>query len=306
MTTSTTSARELSARLSDLLRDERGALAEFLLALADFDRLRLWVDLGYSSLFDYLHRELGMSKGAAFYRLTAAQVIQRHPAVVEPLRDGRLCLTTIVELSKVLTAENLEDVLPRFFHLSKREAQEVRVELRPEPSVPARTIVTPVRSSPADLGFAPSGDLRQPAVHPANHLDANSATQAQEGPPPAERSRMTVEPKTAEESRLHITVPRRLLRKLELGAGRSADRREAEVPVPGAQRPRRATGPWPRVDGTVHARGLPALRPRGGGGVTPTATRRRPVLDPVADPRRTSHHAGRAPASGLVKAGRAG
>lgn len=58
-------------------------MADFLVALADFDRKRLWVELGYSSLFHFLHRELGMSKGAAHYRKTAAELIQRVPEVVE-------------------------------------------------------------------------------------------------------------------------------------------------------------------------------------------------------------------------------
>ena len=32
-------------------------MADFLLALADFDRKRLWRELGHTSLFYYLHRE---------------------------------------------------------------------------------------------------------------------------------------------------------------------------------------------------------------------------------------------------------
>lgn len=70
-----TSARDLSARLADLLRRERHALAEFLVALADFDRRRLWLDLGHASLFNFLHRELGLSKGAAYYRKAAAELV---------------------------------------------------------------------------------------------------------------------------------------------------------------------------------------------------------------------------------------
>ena len=84
-----TNARELFSRLAELLQKERHALAAFLIALADFDRVRGWVDLGHNSLFNYLHRELGVSRGAAYYRATAAELIQRHPEVVEPLRDGR-------------------------------------------------------------------------------------------------------------------------------------------------------------------------------------------------------------------------
>jgi hypothetical protein len=85
-------ARALAAGLAELLSREHAALAEFLLALADFDRRRLWVDLGYSSLFYFLHRELGLSKGASCYRKAAVDLIQKVPAALEPIRDGRLCL----------------------------------------------------------------------------------------------------------------------------------------------------------------------------------------------------------------------
>jgi hypothetical protein len=65
-------ARALTENLATLLRRENGALAEFLVALADFDRRRLWVELGHASLFAFLHRELRLSKAAAQYRKVAA------------------------------------------------------------------------------------------------------------------------------------------------------------------------------------------------------------------------------------------
>jgi hypothetical protein len=37
----------------------------------------------------------------------------------------------VVELSKVITPENRAEVVPRFFHTSKREAQEIRAALLP-------------------------------------------------------------------------------------------------------------------------------------------------------------------------------
>jgi 5-methylcytosine-specific restriction endonuclease McrA len=94
--------RDLTTRLAELLHREHAALADFLIALAEFDSDRRWLELGYSSLFYFLHRELRLSKGAAFYRKTAAELIQRYPEVVKPLRDGRLCLTSIVELVRGL------------------------------------------------------------------------------------------------------------------------------------------------------------------------------------------------------------
>src|SRR5512144_542462 len=137
-------ARELAANLLRLLRREQGAMVEFLLALADFDEKRLWEPLGYSSLFHFLHRHLGMSKGAAHYRKTAAELIQRVPEVVEPLREGALCITSIIELAKVLTPENREEVLPRFLHCSRQEAKAISAEIAPLEAAPVRTVVTAI------------------------------------------------------------------------------------------------------------------------------------------------------------------
>jgi hypothetical protein len=222
-------ARELSNRLADLLRNERNALAEFVLALAHFDSERRWVELGHASLFAFLHRHLVLSKGAAFYRMTAAQLVQRHPEIIEPLCDGRLCLTNVVELAKVLTAENLAGVLPRFFHLSKREAKEVSAELKPTPA-PARTVVTSLGSRHLALAtqtvpMQPTTQLTQ-VSWPDEPVHANSECPTQEmsarldSPAPISISSTriaatVVEPKTAELSRVHITVSRAFLRKLD-------------------------------------------------------------------------------------------
>ncbi|MGE5048387.1 MAG: HNH endonuclease [Deltaproteobacteria bacterium] len=126
----TTTARVQAGRLADLLRRERAEMAEFLLALAEFDEQRGWLELGYSSLFYFLHRELGLSRGGAHCRKTAAGLARRFPEIIEPLRDGRLCFTSVVEVAKVLTAENRHEVLPKFFQRSKREAMALAAALR--------------------------------------------------------------------------------------------------------------------------------------------------------------------------------
>src|SRR5512143_4101469 len=185
-------ARDFTVRLQELLRREHRALADFLVALADFDRRRLWVEVGYASLFDFLHRELGLSKGAAFYRKSAAELVQRFPEVVEPLREGRLCLMTVAEVARVLTPENRDRVLPRFFGLSKREAQALAAELQPIPVPPVRTVVTTVRAAPAPLlQLAPTADLDlaqavQP-VEPKSASTPKAETRSEHPVPPPQR-----------------------------------------------------------------------------------------------------------------------
>jgi hypothetical protein len=254
-------ARELALRLLDLLRREQSAMADFLVALADFDRRRAWAELGYTSLFHFLHRELGMSKGAAHYRKTAAELIQRVPELVEPLRDGRICVTSVIELAKVLTPENRQEVLPRFFNLSRQEAKAVSAELCPAEAAPHRTVVTTMTlAMPARMEAIPARVEAVPATavlvqpvelplveRPSAWLPGSAAAarvqlapvsfqpavpravaEPDETPPPQASTsrplpalnvpaspRTAIEPLTADLRRLHVTVSKRFIQKLE-------------------------------------------------------------------------------------------
>jgi 5-methylcytosine-specific restriction endonuclease McrA len=197
-------ALELDGRIAHLIQREQGAVVDVLLALAEFDRRRLYRELGHASLFDYLHRRRKLSRGAAHYRRVAAGLVERFPQIIEPLRDGRLCFTTVVVVAGVLTEENRAELLPRFFGLSKQEAQELAAEIRPREVVPARTVVTMSRVEiPAPMPAV------APKVHPGE-LDM----------PRREEARTLVEPMTATASRMHITVSRdfvALLKKAKAG-----------------------------------------------------------------------------------------
>ncbi|MFY3745740.1 HNH endonuclease [Anaeromyxobacter sp. Red801] len=208
--------RELSARLATLLRRERSALAEFLVALAGFDARRAWADLGYASLFHYLHRELRLSKGSAQYRKVAAELIQAVPAVVEPLRDGRLCFTTVIDVARVVNPVNWQEVLPRFYGLSRHEAAEVVAALQPHPAPPVRTVLTAVPRPPAGSTV----ELTIPAVTPGSTVELviprrTSGSTVEPAPvaPPSRIAELT--PLTATLQRLHVTVSERFARKLE-------------------------------------------------------------------------------------------
>jgi hypothetical protein len=178
----TTESRTFAARLANLLRNEQHAMADFLVALVEFDQRRGWITLGYSNLFDFLVRELGLARGTAHYRKTAAHLVQRYPEVLEALRQGNLCMSSIVELARVITPENRAVVLPRFFHCSKQEAKEISAELAPRPVVPRRDVVTAVRPSASSAstvsataeGGAPLPPLRRPCLSPFTRLNSGS------------------------------------------------------------------------------------------------------------------------------------
>jgi len=209
-----TNARELSSRLADLLAREHGAMADFLVALADFDRRQLWTELGHASLFAFLVRELGLSAGAAQFRKTAAVLLQEYPEVEVPLRDGRLCISTVFELAKVMTPQNRAEVLPRFFHRSRREAMAVAAEIRPAEAAPHRDVVTPVRPVRVRPGEGAQPALAMDPLLPVETLAA-SAPVSEPAQHRAPDQRDEAVPLTADLSRLHVTVSRLFLRKLD-------------------------------------------------------------------------------------------
>jgi hypothetical protein len=204
-------AREWSSRIAELARREHGALVDLLLALAEFDRMAMYRQLGFPSLFDYLHREVGLSRGSAFYRQVAARLVGKFPEVAEPLRDGRLCISNIPHLAKVMTEENRGEVMTKFFHCSKEEAKQVVAALLPAEVVPRRTVVTvapllaPVEPAPAAV---------QPVERELTHPGRVQCE--------SEVARTVVEPLTSQESRIHITVSPAflsLLKKAKAGQG---------------------------------------------------------------------------------------
>jgi 5-methylcytosine-specific restriction endonuclease McrA len=146
-------------------------------------------------------------------------VVRRVPDVVQPLRDGRLCITSIIELAKVLTPENRAEVLPRFFHRSRQEAKAVSAEMRPAEAAPHRTVLTALRMAllpsgapacdraPLEQGCAVPEPVAVPAVQPVEQ-DLRVA-----GPRSVPRS--TAEPLSADLRRLHVTVSKRFVDKLE-------------------------------------------------------------------------------------------
>jgi hypothetical protein len=222
-----TTARELTARLSDLLHREHSAMADFLVALADFDERRLWEPLGHASLFAFLRRELRLSAGAAQYRKTAAELVRKYPEVEAALRGGRLCLSSVIELAKVVTPDNASDVLPRFYGLSSRDAAFIAASIRPVENPPVREfIVTPVRADvspepeptigppPSANGAASAAPLfRAPEIDVPARVSAPSAAAVARTAPAAAAT--TVEPLDGERARIHMTVSRRLLAKLD-------------------------------------------------------------------------------------------
>ncbi len=128
----------------------RGATAHLLAHLAVIEARELHVARGYSSMFDFCVRGLGMSEGTAHRAISGTRAAHRYPLVLEMLADGRLHLSGLSLLAPRLTAENQEKLLEEAAGKTKAGVREVLARWFPKPDVPDR--VQPLSPSRAGSG----------------------------------------------------------------------------------------------------------------------------------------------------------
>lgn len=90
----------LDAHLRLLVNNEREILSEILIHIAELDRRKLYLNYGYSSLFDYLTNRIGYANGSAHRRIDAARLSFDAPEVIEKLESGELNLAQVSLLQK--------------------------------------------------------------------------------------------------------------------------------------------------------------------------------------------------------------
>jgi len=115
--------------------DERDATVRMIGLLSEVDARRLYLQLGYSSLFVYCTKCLHLSEHAAYGRIEAARAARKFPLVLDRLADGSITLTTICLLSNHLTVDNHQHLLDAALHKSRREVEEEVAAIRPMPAI---------------------------------------------------------------------------------------------------------------------------------------------------------------------------
>ena len=92
------SDRELLRETRNLIRHERHLQGAVIDHLTEIEARGLYLQRGFSSLFDYAVRELGYSDAAAARRIGAMRLCADQPDAREGLRDGSLTLSAAAEL----------------------------------------------------------------------------------------------------------------------------------------------------------------------------------------------------------------
>lgn len=92
---------EIHLNLQKLTRSERKLTHLILLHIQQIEARRIHLELGHSSMFEYLTRTLGYSESCAYRRLQSARLLKQLPEIQHAIENGSLKLT---QLSQVQTA----------------------------------------------------------------------------------------------------------------------------------------------------------------------------------------------------------
>ncbi|MEP7050240.1 MAG: HNH endonuclease signature motif containing protein [Pseudomonadota bacterium] len=126
---------ELLAATSALVKREQNLLADVLAHLAELDERRLYLELGFPSLFAYCTRSLGMCESSAGRRILAARVCRKYPAAFALAARGELNLSALCALSRHLNAENAAELTALCSRRSRRDIEALLAERFPRPDV---------------------------------------------------------------------------------------------------------------------------------------------------------------------------
>src|SRR6478735_5136622 len=126
---------ELLAGLSRIVGQRNQITAEFLAYLAELDERQIFLDLGFSSLFEYCLETLGLCESTAGRHIAAARVCRNHPQVFALVASGALHASALSLLRKHLSPENAAELFELCTHRSTRKVEELLAGRFPRPDV---------------------------------------------------------------------------------------------------------------------------------------------------------------------------
>ena len=121
--------------------NEKTATLVLLEHLAEIDRRRLHATLGYSSLWEYVHKALQYSEAQTSDRVSAMRLMIKVPEVKQALETGTLTLTATAKLGAHAWREKLkpEQTVSLLQEISGKSSREVERTL-----ISKTTVVNPV------------------------------------------------------------------------------------------------------------------------------------------------------------------
>lgn len=103
---------QLDQRIKSLAAQERELLCEIIEAIQEINRCKGYLELGYPSLFAYLHEGVGFSEGSAYRRIEAARLVTEIPETLTDIKSGGLKLTQVALVQQAAREKLKSSSLP--------------------------------------------------------------------------------------------------------------------------------------------------------------------------------------------------
>lgn len=143
---------------------EREMTLQVLHHLKEVERRRLFASLGYSSLFDYVTRELGYCAASACRRIDAMRLLKELPALENKIQDGALTLSAVARAQSFFKKEPMPSpskiaLMKKLENKSTREIEKELLSLTTAPEVHLQEKIKPVTAQLSEVKFYADDEL---------------------------------------------------------------------------------------------------------------------------------------------------
>lgn len=133
----------LVSQLKTLVAEERQLTTQILELLREVESRKLFLPMGYPSLFEFCTKELGYAEGAAHRRISAMRLIKDVPEVQNKILSGELSLSVASQAQSFFNNQKKKnqaygqpaklELLERLENVSTRDCEKVLLQIDPEP-----------------------------------------------------------------------------------------------------------------------------------------------------------------------------
>ena len=127
----TADQQSLHQRALELARKHREVEAALVRALSEIDRLKLYLPLGYPSLFQYVVRSLRMSESVAYAFILVARKARSIPDLASALDGERVSVAKASRIASALDAGNAQALIEFAATHSARETEREAAKIKP-------------------------------------------------------------------------------------------------------------------------------------------------------------------------------
>lgn len=96
-------------KLKNLIQTERKITAEIVELIREIDSKRTYLNLGHTSMFSFLTKEMGYTPAAAMRRIDAARLLKEVPELQKDLKSGEINLSQVSMLAQAVRQKEKEN-----------------------------------------------------------------------------------------------------------------------------------------------------------------------------------------------------